>query len=180
MWTEGDDEAAISAGIAKAYQETNLRYSQLAPLSMFEEQKHPHQPPGPNRGFRRAGHGLQVHVHGQRRRLGQQELPLPRNPSFADPRAAALLHRRQAAHDRHGRLPALSPRLGHRRHLSRAHPQAGQARQHPLSRQPANPRQRVRPSLPRLGDGSRGAQAESGNRHWSAVWRQVLLPRRRE
>ena len=38
MWTEGDDEAAISAGIAKAYQETNLRYSQLAPLSMFEEQ----------------------------------------------------------------------------------------------------------------------------------------------
>jgi len=38
VWTEGDDEAALSAGIAKAYQETNLRYSQLAPLSMFEEQ----------------------------------------------------------------------------------------------------------------------------------------------
>ena len=38
VWTDGDDEAAISAGIAKAYQETNLRYSQLAPLSMFEEQ----------------------------------------------------------------------------------------------------------------------------------------------
>ena len=38
VWTTGDDEAAISAGIAKAYQETNLRYSQLAPLSMFEEQ----------------------------------------------------------------------------------------------------------------------------------------------
>ena len=36
--TDGTDEAAISAGIAKAYQETNLRYSQLAPLSMFEEQ----------------------------------------------------------------------------------------------------------------------------------------------
>ena len=38
VWTGGDDEAALSAGIAKAYQETNLRYSQLAPLSMFEEQ----------------------------------------------------------------------------------------------------------------------------------------------
>jgi fumarate hydratase, class I len=37
VWTEGDDEAAISEGIAKAYQETNLRYSQMAPLSMFEE-----------------------------------------------------------------------------------------------------------------------------------------------
>ena len=38
VWTAGDDEAALSAGIARAYQETNLRYSQLAPLSMFEEQ----------------------------------------------------------------------------------------------------------------------------------------------
>ncbi len=38
VWTEGDDEAAISEGIAKAYRETNLRYSQMAPLSMFEEQ----------------------------------------------------------------------------------------------------------------------------------------------
>ncbi|MFL2542098.1 MAG: fumarate hydratase [Candidatus Latescibacterota bacterium] len=38
VWTGGDDEAAISAGIAQAYNETNLRYSQLAPLSMFEEQ----------------------------------------------------------------------------------------------------------------------------------------------
>jgi fumarate hydratase class I len=37
VWTEGDDEAALSEGIAKAYKETNLRYSQLAPLSMFEE-----------------------------------------------------------------------------------------------------------------------------------------------
>ena len=38
VWTDGNDEAAICAGIAKAYNETNLRYSQLAPLSMFEEQ----------------------------------------------------------------------------------------------------------------------------------------------
>ncbi|HCL27939.1 MAG TPA: fumarate hydratase [Candidatus Latescibacteria bacterium] len=38
VWTDGDDEAAISSGIAKAFRETNLRYSQMAPLSMFEEQ----------------------------------------------------------------------------------------------------------------------------------------------
>ncbi len=35
--TNGDDEAALSQGILKAYTETNLRYSQVAPLSMFEE-----------------------------------------------------------------------------------------------------------------------------------------------
>jgi fumarate hydratase class I len=37
IWTEGDDEAAIAEGIAGAYEKKNLRYSQLAPLSMFEE-----------------------------------------------------------------------------------------------------------------------------------------------
>ncbi len=37
VWTEGDDAAAISAGIRRTYAETNLRYSQVAPLSMYEE-----------------------------------------------------------------------------------------------------------------------------------------------
>ncbi|MEM7464519.1 MAG: fumarate hydratase [Pseudomonadota bacterium] len=37
VWTEGDDEAAISQGVLDAYNKNNLRYSQLAPLSMFEE-----------------------------------------------------------------------------------------------------------------------------------------------
>ncbi len=37
VWTEGDDAAAISAGILRTYTETNLRYSQVAPLSMYEE-----------------------------------------------------------------------------------------------------------------------------------------------
>ena len=37
MWTGYDDAAAISAGIRRTYTETNLRYSQVAPLSMYEE-----------------------------------------------------------------------------------------------------------------------------------------------
>ncbi|HTZ38247.1 MAG TPA: fumarate hydratase [Stellaceae bacterium] len=37
VWTSGDDAAAISAGIRRTYTETNLRYSQVAPLSMYEE-----------------------------------------------------------------------------------------------------------------------------------------------
>ena len=37
VFTDGDDKAALSAGIARTYQEGNLRYSQLAPLSMYEE-----------------------------------------------------------------------------------------------------------------------------------------------
>ena len=37
VWTDGGDEAALSCGIAAAFRETNLRYSQLAPLDMFQE-----------------------------------------------------------------------------------------------------------------------------------------------
>src|SRR5436305_6313963 len=37
VWTGGDDAAALSAGIRRTYTETNLRYSQVAPLSMYEE-----------------------------------------------------------------------------------------------------------------------------------------------
>ena len=37
VWTRGSDEEALSRGIFKAYTEKNLRYSQNAPLTMYEE-----------------------------------------------------------------------------------------------------------------------------------------------
>lgn len=37
IWTDGDDESAVAQGIRDAYDKKNLRYSQLAALSMFEE-----------------------------------------------------------------------------------------------------------------------------------------------
>ena len=37
VWTAGGDEAALGAGVLDAYEKKNLRYSQLAPISMFEE-----------------------------------------------------------------------------------------------------------------------------------------------
>ena len=37
VWTSGDDAADLSAGVYDTYTGTNLRYSQLAPLSTFDE-----------------------------------------------------------------------------------------------------------------------------------------------
>jgi len=37
VFTDGMDESALAEGIKNAYEKNNLRYSQLAPLSMFEE-----------------------------------------------------------------------------------------------------------------------------------------------
>jgi fumarate hydratase class I len=37
VWTDGEDEGALAEGARDAYLKRNLRYSQVAPLSMFEE-----------------------------------------------------------------------------------------------------------------------------------------------
>ncbi|MEX3009499.1 fumarate hydratase [Hoeflea sp. TYP-13] len=37
VWTEGGDKEAVAQGVRDAYEHKNLRYSQLAPISMFEE-----------------------------------------------------------------------------------------------------------------------------------------------
>jgi fumarate hydratase class I len=37
VFTDGDDEAALARGVFRTYTTTNLRYSQLSPLTMYEE-----------------------------------------------------------------------------------------------------------------------------------------------
>ena len=37
VWTGANDEEALSKGIYNTYQERNLRYSQVVPITMFEE-----------------------------------------------------------------------------------------------------------------------------------------------
>ncbi len=37
VWTDGDDEAALSEGIRDVFVGSNLRYSQMAPLDMYKE-----------------------------------------------------------------------------------------------------------------------------------------------
>jgi fumarate hydratase class I len=37
VWTDGEDEAALSAGIRQVYAETNLRYSQVSPVDLYNE-----------------------------------------------------------------------------------------------------------------------------------------------
>ena len=37
VWIEGDEEEALSYGIHRVYTENNLRYSQMAPLTMWNE-----------------------------------------------------------------------------------------------------------------------------------------------
>ena len=77
VWTGGDDAAALSAGIRRTYTETNLRYSQLAPLSMYEEVNTGDNLPAQIDLYAEPRRRIQIPVHRQRRRLGQQELSVP-------------------------------------------------------------------------------------------------------
>ncbi len=45
VWVEGDEEEELSWGVHRTYTETNMRYSQIAPLSMFEEVNTGNNPP---------------------------------------------------------------------------------------------------------------------------------------
>ncbi len=158
IWSDGDDEAALAEGARDAYLKRNLRYSQLAPISMFEEKNTTLQHAGAGRDLcrepRRCGRGLQVSVHRQRRRLGQQGVSVPGDAVDPDPRAHARFPERKSADARHRGVPALSSRHRHRRHLGRTDDEDGQARLHQILRHAARPRLRGRPRLPRQGDGA--------------------------
>ena len=89
--TGADDGEAISRGVYDAYTKLNLRYSQLAPLTMWEEKNTGTNLPAQIEIYSRARRqaGVQVPVHGQGRRLGQQVVPLPGDQGGAEPDADA-------------------------------------------------------------------------------------------
>ena len=93
VWVEGDEEEAISCGVHRTYTETNLRYSQMAPLSMFEEVNTGNNLPVQFDIMAAPGdhHADEMiaDVHRQGRRLGQQVLPVPGNPRDPEPGQAA-------------------------------------------------------------------------------------------
>ena len=78
--TGGGDEAALARGIFDTYQRDNLRYSQMAPLTMWDEVNTKTNLPAEIKIAAVDGERLQVPVHGQGRRLGQQVASCSRRP----------------------------------------------------------------------------------------------------
>ena len=119
VWTEGDDEAALAEGIRAAYAKKNLRYSQVAPLAMFEEQNTGDNLPAQ----------IEIAAEGEdayKFLLLAKGGLAPANKSFLyqgdalDPlanRADDRVPQRKDPDARHRRLSALSPRHRHRRHV---------------------------------------------------------------
>ena len=84
--TGGGDREAIARGIFRTYADDNLRYSQLAPLTTYDEKNTGTNLPAEIEievGRRRR---VQVAVHGQGRRLGEQEPAVPGDEGAAQSR----------------------------------------------------------------------------------------------
>ena len=104
VYTGGGDEEQISHGVYDTYTGCNLRYSQNAPLNMYDEGKHRMQPSRTDRPLRCRRQRIQFPLRGQGRRLCQQDLPLPGDKSAAQSPEARAIPRREDEVARHSRM----------------------------------------------------------------------------
>ena len=182
--TGADDGEAISRGVYDAYTKLNLRYSQLAPLTTWEEKNTGTNLPAQIELYSTPDHastgepGVQVPLHGQGRRLGQQVLPLPGDEGGPEPDADAAVPRREDPLARHRRVPAVPPGRGDRRYVGGVRAQDREVRLGALPRQPPDRGHAGRARVPRPRARGGGLQADPVVRDRRAVRRQVLLPRR--
>ena len=93
VWVQGDEEEALSYGVHRTYTETNLRYSQMAPLEHVRGGEHRQQPPRPvrhhGRPRRPPRRRVPPAIRRQGRRQRQQDVPVPGDAR--DPVAGRLL-----------------------------------------------------------------------------------------
>ena len=179
VFTDGDDEARARRGRARRLpEEEPALFAARADLDVRGEEHRATTCRRRSRSTPRARTTLQVPVHRQGRRLGQQGVPVPGDAVDPDPRPHDGVPEGEGADARHRGVPALSPGDRDRRHLGRADDEDGEARLDQVSRQPADAGQRRRPRLPRSRDGAGGAEDDAVARRRRAVRRQVFLPRR--
>ena len=139
--TGADDGEAISRGVYDAYTKLNLRYSQLAPLTMWEEKNTGTNLPAQIELYSTpsaTATGVQVPVHGQGRRLGEQVLPLPGDEGGAEPEADAGVPRREDPLARDGGVPAVPPGRRDRRDERGVRAEDREVRLRALPRRPAD------------------------------------------
>ena len=178
VFTAGDDEAALAEGARDAYLKRNLRYSQLAPLSMFEEKNTRNNMPAQveiyaegedaykflfiakgggsaNKAFLfQATPSILTH---DRMLAFLKEKVLTLGTAACPPYHLAIVIGGTSAE-----LTMKTVKLASTKYLD-ALPTQGQ---------------RGRPRLPRSGDGEGSAEDDAGDRRRRAVRRQVFLPRR--
>ena len=178
VFTGGNDAEHLARGVFETYTRENLRYSQTVPLTMYEEANSGTNLPAQIDIY--ASDGMEYHFLMIAKGGGSANKTylFQETKALLNPKSLLNVPRREAAHARHGGLPAVPPRRRDRRHLGRGVPEDGQARLGARARRPADGGEPGRPGLPRPRAGGGPARDRAQDRDRRAVRRQVLRARR--
>ncbi len=181
VFTDGDDEAALAEGARDAYLKRNLRYSQLAPISMFEERNTKSNMPAQveiyaeGEGENEAAYKLLFIAKGGG--SANKSFLFQATPSILTPERLIAFLKEKVLTLGTAACPPYHLAIvigGTSAELTMKTVKLASCR---LSRQPAHPRLRGRPCLPRPRNGAGGAQAHLVARCRRPVRRQVFLSR---
>ena len=177
---------AISRGVFDTYTEANLRYSQVAPLDMFEEKNTGNNLPAQIELYATDGDEYHFLFMAKGGGSANKSLLFQETKALLNPKSLDRVPRPEAALARHRRVPAVPPRGRDRRHQRGADAQGREARVGALPRRPADQRQRARARVPRPRVGaarsleiarSTGIGAQFGGKYFCHDVRVIRLPR---
>ena len=178
VFTDGSRRGRAGARRARRLPQTQFALFAAGADLHVRGEEHQVEHAGAGRDLRRGRGRLQVPVHRQRRRLGQQVVSVPGDAVDFDARPAARLPQGEGADARHRGVPAVSSGDRHRRNVGRTDHEDGQARLHALLRHAADQGLGGGACVSRSGDGAGSPEDDAVDRRRRAVRRQIFLPRR--
>ena len=110
VFTSGDDDEALSRGIYETYTSTSLRYSQLAPLTMYEEKNTGTNLPAQIEIYAEPGDEYEFLFVTKGGGSANKTFLFQETRALLNPDSLLEVPRREDPHPRHRRLPALPPR----------------------------------------------------------------------
>ena len=145
VFTGFDDEEAIARGVFDTYQTDNLRYSQMAPVTMWEEKNTANNLPAQIELYAVPGDTYQFLFMAKGGGSANKSYLYQQTKAVLNPTSLLAFFDDKAPHPRHGGLPALSPRHRDRRHVGRVCAEDREVRVGALPRRVADDRQRAGP-----------------------------------
>ena len=133
VWTGCDDAELLSKGIYQTYTRENLRYSQTAPLTMYDEVNTKTNLPAQIDLYATEGDAYKFLFVSKGGGSANKTFLYQETKALLNPDAPQGVLPRENEVARHRRLPALSPRVCHRRHLRGELPQDRQDGVHQVS-----------------------------------------------
>ena len=152
VWTGVKDEEHLAKGVYKTYTEENLRYSQTAPLNMFDEVDTGTNLPAQIDLMATEGMEYQFLFVTKGGGSANKTTLYQETKALLNPASLEKFLTEKMNDPRNRRLPAVPFGVRHRRNVGRSLFEDGEACNNRLSRSPPDNRQCARAGFPRCGD----------------------------